>query len=97
MKILKLKGIRCKSCNPNCVIYSRSRHDFRWCPGQHVAVDGGTDYFKAAFNDGVVFEEVELDIPVTPLQLYQDWNTRTDKYGLIIEGKKERKLRNPKL
>ncbi len=91
MKLLKVKGIRCKSCNPHVVLYSRSRHDFRWCPEKHVAVDGGCgpeSYFKISFNDDAVFEEVDIELPLTPKQLYDDWNAGTDKYGLFIDDSK---------
>lgn len=37
-------SIRCLKCDVE--VESKHRHDFRWCPGKHVAVDGGTVYRK---------------------------------------------------
>lgn len=36
--------VRCKVCGD--VIQSMHRHDFKWCKGGHVAVDGGNSYLK---------------------------------------------------
>lgn len=36
--------VRCKKCDD--VIQSMHRHDFKYCKGGHIFVDGGGDYFK---------------------------------------------------
>lgn len=59
------------------IIYSRVRHDFvnnssgGW-------IDGGSDYCRAS---GV--EIICLELPVSPAQLYNDWSSGRDEYGLI--------------
>lgn len=32
------------------MIYSRNRHDFRWCSCKTVAIDGGSDYTRITGN-----------------------------------------------
>ncbi|WP_255289427.1 DUF7695 domain-containing protein [Bacillus cereus] len=44
VKKLKRNAIQCKKCST--VIESEYRHDFKWCPCQSVAVDGGFDYAR---------------------------------------------------
>jgi hypothetical protein len=36
--------VRCKVCGD--VVQSMYRHDFKWCKGKHIAVDGGSAYLK---------------------------------------------------
>ena len=36
--------VRCKVCDD--VIQSMFRHDFKWCKGHHIFVDGGADYLR---------------------------------------------------
>jgi hypothetical protein len=45
-------------------------------------VDGGRDYFRFAFNKQIP-EQVEIEIPQTNKQLYDDWNKGRDKFGII--------------
>lgn len=85
-KITKIRAIRCKSCKPSCIVFSRSRHDFRWCPGKHIAVDGGQiDYFKVCANEGADYESLTLDLTFDIQELYDDWNKGLDKLGIIRE------------
>jgi len=69
---------------PNCkdTIFSRARHDFHNCSCGDVGVDGGRDYFRFAFNKQIP-ERVEIEIPQTDKQLYDDWNKGRDKFGII--------------
>lgn len=52
-------GIRCLRCND--VIFSRNRHDMRYCNCESVAIDGGADYTKITgnFED---YEQVTIDL-----------------------------------
>ena len=71
---------------PNCryTIFSRARHDFRSCMCKKVSIDGGFDYVRLAFDPELgVPETKQKEIPQTPMELYDDWNTRTDRYGLF--------------
>jgi hypothetical protein len=43
MKII-LNGAKCLKCGD--VIYSRNRHDFKYCQCKAIAVDGGLDYIR---------------------------------------------------
>ena len=45
-KLLKneVYGLRCKKCTDT--IYSRHRHDFRYCKCKAIAIDGGRDYIR---------------------------------------------------
>lgn len=88
MKILARKYPVCKS-----IIYSRARHDFRWCSCGAIAVDGGFDYYKFAWKDDIVnicdVKDVEIDICVTKDQLYKDWASGKDEFGLFFEPENE--------
>lgn len=39
-------------------IESKHGHDFKWCSCQNVAVDGGKNYIRRAFNDKCTFTEM---------------------------------------
>lgn len=41
-------ALKCLKCND--VIWSRHRHDMRWCSCKTVAIDGGRDYTKILGN-----------------------------------------------
>ena len=53
-------AIHCFACDD--VIYSVNRHDFRSCTCGSVSIDGGKDYFKAAFKTGAQFKRVMIDL-----------------------------------
>lgn len=88
---MKIKAIRCPKCRD--VIYSRARHDFRWCECGLIGIDGGFDYWKVTMKNypGRPFVMwkiggmVKLDLDVTREELYEDWNSGIDKYGIIKE------------
>ena len=95
---MKIREIRCKSCVPSVIIFSRCRHDFRWCPDKHVAVDGGQElYFKVCQNEGCDCVPIELDLEFTIKELYDDWNKGTDKLGLIVENENSEKTKDKKI
>jgi hypothetical protein len=83
----KIAGIYCPKCDT--LIYSRSRHDFRTCSCKTLSVDGGFDYLKISFNPGEKYEIIDLTINHSRQELYDDWNRRIDKYGLIKNYKKK--------
>jgi len=78
---MKIQTVNCPKCGER--IYSRARHDFRYCSCGYLFVDGGTEYlrFGAKEFEGIEVKEVEID--VTPKELYDDWNKGTDKYGVV--------------
>jgi len=84
---MKKTAIKCKKCGS--IIFSRATHDFRWCACNSIAIDGGSDYTRIIGNPKNI-ESIVFDIEQTEKELYDDWNTNTDKYGLIknkIDGK----------
>ena len=83
---MKIHAIRCNKCGDT--VYSRARHDFRYCSCGSVFADGGLEYQRYGFGKSYVdelptFTAVEIDVDVTPKELYDDWNHRHDCYGLI--------------
>ena len=87
---MKVNAIKCKGCGD--IIYSRAIHDFHWCSCHKCAVDGGFDYFKIVGNRED-WETVDMDVlPYLSTSeamraLYDDWNNKTEKYGLVKEQK----------
>ena len=77
---MEVHGIVCPKCGQ--FIFSRTRHDFRWCGCGEVAIDGGFDYMKVSYK-GVPPEGATQVIPQTKQELYDDWNTHADKYGRL--------------
>ena len=75
-----VSSITCPKCKST--IFSRARHDFRYCVCGDIAIDGGFDYVKISFKD-VIPTSKRLRIYATRQELFDDWNRRMDKYGLI--------------
>jgi len=78
--------VTCIKC-PNCkdIIYSRSRHDFRSCSCELIAIDGGFDYTRIiGYPEGKPFTTI---INASKSQLYNDWSKQIDKYGVIKNEK----------
>lgn len=67
-------------------MYSRSRHDFRYCPCLNLAVDGGFDYVKILYRVKPTVSRVRY-VNATKAELFQDWNNGTDMFG-VIKGAK---------
>ena len=88
---MKVDAFECPKCS--AVIFSRTRHDYRWCPCKTIAVDGGLDYSRVVYKEKLP-ESVELDVDVSKEQLYDDWNKRADKYGIILSSK-DTNAKNP--
>lgn len=82
---MTITGIKCDNCGD--IIYSRARHDFRWCSCESCAIDGGQrDYIKVCGNtDEYKFIDIEVD--VTLQELYNDWSKSIDKYGKVKHEK----------
>ena len=75
----KVTCIKCPKCKD--VIYSRTHYDCRSCSCGEVAIDGGFDYTRIlGYYEG---EPFNLEIDVTEQELYDDWNNRINKYGVI--------------
>lgn len=78
---MKIKAIHCKTCD--YVVYSRARHDFRSCKCGSVSVDGGPGYERLIYGSESVYDRVELDVPATTTELFNDWNNRLNNFGLV--------------
>lgn len=53
---IQVNAIACNNCGE--IIYSKHRHDFRWCGCNSVAIDGGFDYTRinvTGDSDGYVW------------------------------------------
>jgi|TARA_Y100000034_G_C6822229_1_gene370433 hypothetical protein len=71
------------------MLFSRARHDFRTCSCGETSVDGGqVDYVRLLFKDKPP-ERAELYVDATLKELYNDWNSREDKFGLIKKEDKD--------
>lgn len=84
---MKVAGVICKSCGT--FVYSRARHDFRYCHCKSIAVDGGPGFTRIIGNGE--FEIAETEINATLSELYDDWNLyeKPDVYGWIKDFKKK--------
>lgn len=82
---MKVSAIKCQLCGDT--IYSRARHDMHSCTCGAVSIDGGFDYMRVAWQGDKhpMPEGFELELPdgVTKKDLYDDWNLKGTKYGLI--------------
>lgn len=74
---LEVAAIECPSCGD--IVFSRANHDYRSCTCGKCAIDGGFEYIKTV-GACIPFK---LKIVQTKQELYNDWNTGEDKYGLI--------------
>ena len=81
--------ITCPVCNVE--FYSRARHDYRvcGCPNQTM-VDGGFSGYVRYGGDRM--DELKKSfryrfVNATKQEIYDDWNHRSDKLG-VITGKK---------
>ena len=88
---MELSGIKCLKCGD--IIYSRSRHDFRWCSCESCAVDGGFDYLKIVGNkENWEFKRINVLENKTDNEakkiLFEDWSKGKNKYGLLKNNKK---------
>lgn len=77
---MKINAIQCDKCGD--IVYSRARHDMRWCNCGEIAIDGGFDYTKISYIASSP-KRVEIEVNATKAELYNDWNNRIDDYGLI--------------
>jgi len=85
---IEVSGVHCPLCGD--IIYSRTRHDFRYCGCGNCHVDGGIDYLKFGWTPGEENKPtiVELTLDDADVKtLYYDWYREENKYG-IIKGKK---------
>jgi len=81
---MKLRAIKCRVCGD--IIYSRAQHDYVSCSCGACGVDGGQRgecWRVGGKPENIIM--VDLNLDVTLDELYDDWNTRANKYGRINE------------
>ncbi len=76
----KVSAIECPTCKD--VIYSRARHDFHYCGCGEVAIDGGFEYVRISYKN-VIPQTIHITVNASKDDLYDDWNFRKDKFGVI--------------
>ena len=82
---IRVNTVTCPDCKAE--FYSRARHDFRTCDCPFNAmVDGGFDYFKRGGMDLSRLITRIRYVKHTRQELYDDWNHRTNKLGIITKG-----------
>jgi len=84
---IRVSALKCIDCGD--IVYSRARHDFRSCSCGAVSVDGGFEYMKISGDFTKMVSLHNFLVDATQKQLYDDWNMRTDKFGLIRAEKLE--------
>lgn len=56
----KVRGVRCLHCQDE--IWSRHRHDFRYCKCRKTFVDGGRDYLRYGCDDLSKVEPIDIEV-----------------------------------
>jgi len=97
---MKFQGIRCKACGS--IVFSRARHDMRFCACGQSAIDGGPHRYPPVINqiknpgygeyiqitgEPSNIQMVIIDTDLNENQLIVDWDHGVDKYGQFIESK----------
>ena len=77
--------ITCPKCKE--MIYSRARHDFRWCSCKSVAIDGGFDYMKISWmgDCGANMTSGKHIVQHSKQEIIDDWRYGRDKLGKITK------------
>ena len=82
---MKIIAYICPCCKD--AIYSRARHDFRYCSCEKLFVDGGFDYVRLGCDPKLgEIKTVTIEVDATKQELYRDWNHSIDKFGLLKEA-----------
>jgi len=79
-KPVQVNATGCRLCH--YTIFSRARHDYRFCQCGEIGIDGGFDYLRGSYRSTPGVPKV-LVINASRQELYDDWKHRTDRYGLI--------------
>lgn len=79
--LTEVVSVKCPKCKDT--VYSRTRHDMRFCTCESISIDGGFDYVKVSNSINKPIKTKKLLIPYTKEELYIDWNYRRDNLGLI--------------
>jgi len=79
--MITVNAIHCPKCGDT--IYSRHRHDFRYCTCGTVAIDGGFDYTKICAEPDAIYKVVpfQLEVDATKEDLLRDYLSNGEMYG----------------
>lgn len=80
----RVNCIKCAICG--AIIYSRAVHDFHCCPCGDVFVDGGFSYSRYGWEKQDRPEPFIKYVHASKKELYDDWNTQKNKFGIIRKG-----------
>jgi hypothetical protein len=64
------------------IIFSRARHDYRTTEDGKCFIDGGFEYTRSG-GDLLNYDIIVIEIDQSTSELFNDWNTKADKYGYI--------------
>lgn len=79
-----ISTIECPVCHD--IIWSRADYDFHSCTCGAVSIDGGFSYVRILWQGDKVSKPpkpVEIDLPITKQEAYDDWNKKINKLGTI--------------
>lgn len=89
MVLSVVDAIQCPNCKD--IIFSRAHHDYHSCTCGGISIDGGFEYLKFGWDDKLVNREeighFKLELSLSKADLYNDWNRRIDKLGIITDKK----------
>ena len=78
---LEISAVICGNCKS--IIFSRTNHDFHYCPCGKTFVDGGIKYIRIGYETEFGFKSITIRIKTTRDELYEDWNHRKNKFGIF--------------
>jgi len=82
--MIAVNVVTCPCCGQS--IYSRARHDFRYCNCGEVWVDGGLDYFRYPLHtekDNLDVKTSVVTVDATREQLYLDYKKSRNLFGTL--------------
>jgi len=87
---LLVRAIQCEECDTT--VYSRTIEDLRECECGRVMVYGGCmSHFKFEIKDKKTkFKTIKMNIQATPNDLYDDYESMEDEFGLIKKKTKKK-------
>ena len=82
-----VNAVECKECD--ATDYSRTHEDVRMCTCGRVTVMGGQEHFKFDVYTNPTYEVKKIKVEASAQELYDDWESMEDKFGLIKHETKE--------
>ncbi|MCP3924969.1 MAG: hypothetical protein GY714_20520 [Desulfobacterales bacterium] len=76
-----VNALHCFNCDS--IVFSRAIDDIKACSCKSVFIKGGREQSKIRIEAGAVYENISYEIFVSDEELFNDWNNKNNKYGLI--------------